>query len=182
MGIYAHNIQTLGDLFVHGVRDIFYAENAIAKALPRMMAKATDWDLKHVLETHLLETTRQIRRLEELCTVHGAQIRIVKCPAIDGIIKESNDITANIVDKEVLDAALIAAARAMEHYQITRYGALTTWALRLGRPDCAAPLKENLEEEEMADDKLAMLAQRVLDLRSATVCPPSQDETRGYGK
>lgn len=169
MGLYAHGIQTLDDLFVHGLRDIFYTENAVAKALPRMIGKATSWDLKQGFETHLLETTHQIKRLEEVFALHGTEPRIVDCPAIDAIIGEMEGITSDIADKDVVDAALTAAAQAVEHYQITRYGTLATWAARLGQPDCAALLRRNLEEEEMADGRLSLLAQRGSDPRAVSL-------------
>lgn len=165
MKMYTHRVENLDGLFVHGLRDIFYTEQRIAKTLPRMISKATNWDLKQALETHLLETSRQIRRLEEVFTLHGADIRGVECPAIDGIIRETDDIIADIGETDVMDAALAAAARTMEHYEIARYGMLTIWAQQLGHIGCAALLQQNLEEEEMTDQKLMLLAQYISDPR-----------------
>lgn len=169
MGLFTRDIQSLDDLFVHTLRDIYYAENQIMKALPKMMSKASDPALKQGFETHLLETRGQIQRLEEVFRLHGVEVKGVDCPAIDGIIKESNEIAGEIADKEVLDAALAAAAQAVEHYEITRYGTLVAWVRRLGRADCAQLLQQNLEEEEATDRKLTVLAERLLNPRAATV-------------
>ncbi|MFV3129084.1 ferritin-like domain-containing protein [Niveispirillum sp. KHB5.9] len=167
MGLFTRDIHTLDDLFVHTLRDIYYAENQIVKALPKMISKATDVDLKVSFENHLVQTKGQIQRLEQVFNLHGVEIKGVECPAIDGIIKESNEIAGEIDDKDVLDAALAAAAQAVEHYEITRYGTLIAWARRLGRPDCAALLQQNLKEEEATDRKLTELAERVLNPHAA---------------
>lgn len=169
MGLFTRDIQTLDDLFVHTLRDIYYAENQITKALPKMISKATDPDLKQGFEAHLLETRGQIQRLEQVFKLHGVEVKGIDCPAIDGIIEESNDIAGEIDDKHVLDAALAAAAQAVEHYEITRYGTLVAWAKRLGRADCAALLQQNLEEEEATDRKLTALAERALNPQAAKV-------------
>ena len=137
MGLFSKDIQTLDDLFVHTLQDIYYAENQITKALPKMIAKATDPELKSGFEKHLSETEGQIKRLEQVFQMHGHTPKAVTCPAIDGIIKETNEVSGEIGDKQVLDAALIASAQAVEHYEITRYGTLVAWAKQLGRDDCA---------------------------------------------
>ena len=98
--------------------------------------------------------------------MHGVEVAGVDCPAIDGILEESDDIAGNVDDKEVLDAALAAAAQAVEHYEITRYGTLIAWAKRLGRADCAAVLQQNLDEEKGADRKLTAIAESKLNLRA----------------
>lgn len=169
MGLFTRDIQTLDDLFVHTLRDIYYAENQIMKALPKMIAKATTAGLKQGFETHLLETRGQIQRLEQVFKLHGVDIKGVDCPAIDGIISETNEIAGEIDDKSVLDAALAAAAQAVEHYEMTRYGSLVAWAKTLGRVDCAALLQQNLEEEEATDRKLTTLADGILNPRAASV-------------
>lgn len=169
MGLFTRDIQSLDDLFVHTLRDIYYAENQIMKALPKMISKANAAPLKQGFETHLLETRGQIQRLEQVFKLHGVDIKGVDCPAIDGIITESNEIAGEIADKDVMDAALAAAAQAVEHYEITRYGTLVAWAKKLGRADCAALLQQNLDEEEATDRKLTMLADGILNARAATV-------------
>jgi len=124
-----------------------------------MIEKATDASLKQGFEMHLSETKNQITRLEQVFQMHGVEAKQVRCPAIDGIIEETNDITGDIDDKQVLDAALVAAAQAVEHYEITRYGTLIAWAKQLGRPDCASVLQQNLAEEEATDKKLTQIAE-----------------------
>ena len=162
MGLFSKDIKTLDDLFVHQLQDIYYAENQITKALPTMIAKATDPQLKQGFQSHLAETQNQIKRLEQVFQMHGHSPKGVDCPAIDGIIEEANEIASDIADQDVLDAALIAAGQAVEHYEITRYGTLVAWAKELGREDCAELLRQNLEEEKATDAKLTELAlQRV---------------------
>lgn len=156
---FSKDIKTLDDLFVHTLQDIYYAEKQITKALPKMIDKATNPELKQGFETHLRETEGQIERLERVFQMHGQTPKGVDCPAIDGIIKETNEIAGDIADKQVLDAALIAAAQAVEHYEITRYGTLIAWAKQLGRDDCASVLQETLDEEKATDDKLTRMAE-----------------------
>ena len=151
MGLFTSSIKTLDDLFVHTLQDIYYAENQITKALPTMIKKATDPQLKQGFETHLRETEGQIKRLEQVFKMHGQSAKGVDCPAIDGIIKEANEVASDVADKEVLDAALLASAQAVEHYEITRYGTLIAWAKQLGRSDCASVLQQNLDEEKATD-------------------------------
>src|SRR3954470_13708552 len=159
MGLFSSEIKTLDDLFVHTLQDIYYAENQITKALPTMIQKATDPQLKQGFETHLTETQNQIKRLEQVFQMHGRQPKGVTCPAIDGIIEEANDVSGDVADKEVLDAALLASAQAVEHYEITRYGTLIAWAKQLGRNDCASVLQQNLEEKKATDQKLTQIAE-----------------------
>jgi ferritin-like metal-binding protein YciE len=159
MGIFSKDIKTMDDLFVHMLRDIYYAEQKIVKSLPKMIEKATNPDLKQGLEEHLGETHEHVRRLEEVFRMHGAKAKAVDCPAIDGILEEANELVGDVEDKGVLDAAIIAAAQAVEHYEITRYGTLIAFARRLGRDDCASVLAETLEEEKAADEKLTDVAE-----------------------
>lgn len=167
MGFFSKDIKTFNDLFVHMLRDIYYAENQIVKALPTMIEKATDRNLKQGFEKHLKETQGQIVRLERVFELHGVDVKGVTCPAIDGILKEAADVAGEVADKKVLDAALIAAAQAVEHYEITRYGTLVAWAELLGRKDCAALLRQNLEEERATDAKLNKLAETSLNRKAA---------------
>ena len=159
--------KTLDDLFVHQLRDIYYAEKQIVQALPEMIEKAKDPGLKQGFEAHLGETKDHVKRLEQVFKMHGVEAKGVECPAIDGIIEEADGIAGEVADKKVLDAALITAAQAVEHYEITRYGTLIAWAKQLGRPDCASMLQENLEEEKAADSKLTALAERNINVKAA---------------
>jgi ferritin-like metal-binding protein YciE len=167
MGFFSKDIKSLDDLFVHTLRDIYYAEKEIENALPDMVAKATNPQLKQGFEKHLQETRGHVQRVEQVFEMHGVEAEEVDCPAIDGILEEANDIAGDVSDKEVLDAALIAAAQAVEHYEITRYGTLVEWAKQLGRDDCASVLQKNLEEEKATDKKLTALAEGKINLRAA---------------
>lgn len=167
MGFFSKDIKTLDDLFVHTLRDIYYAEKEITKALPDMIDKATNPMLKQGFESHLDETRGHIANLEQVFEMHGVKAKAVRCPAIDGIIEEANEVAGEVDDKQVLDAALIAAAQAVEHYEITRYGTLIEWAKQLGRDDCAAVLKKNLDQEKAADRKLTDLAESKVNLQAA---------------
>jgi ferritin-like metal-binding protein YciE len=167
MGIFFKDIKSMDDLFVHMLRDIYYAEKQIAKNLPTMADKASSPELKAGFETHLDETKGQIERLEEVFRMHGVEAKAVNCPAIDGILKEANEIVGEVEDKRVLDAALVAAAQAVEHYEITRYGSLIAWAKELGRPDCASVLQKNLDEEKATDKKLNALAESKVNVAAA---------------
>jgi len=167
MGLFTKDIKSLDDLFVHTLRDIYYAENQIVKNLPDMIKKATEPALKQGFETHLKETKNHVTRLEQVFKMHGAESKAVDCPAIDGILKEASEVTGEVADKQVLDAALIAAAQAVEHYEITRYGTLIAWAKELGRSDCASVLQQTLDEEKATDAKLNSLALRGVNRKAA---------------
>jgi ferritin-like metal-binding protein YciE len=132
-----------------------------------MVQKSSDPQLKQGLESHLRETVNQVKRLERIFQMHGTDPKGVDCPAIDGIIEEANDIAGEVEDKSVLDAAIIAAAQAVEHYEITRYGSLIAWAKRLGRNDCAALLQQTLDEEKAADQKLTTMAESSVNRKAA---------------
>ena len=167
MGLFSKDIKTLDDLFVHTLQDIYYAENQILKALPKMIEQATSTQLKQGLESHRKETETHVKRVEQVFKMHGAEVKAANCPAIDGIIKEANEIVGDVADKEVKDAAIIAAAQAVEHYEITRYGTLAEWAKQLGRSDCASVLEQNLAEEKAADKKLTTLAEGGINRKAA---------------
>jgi ferritin-like metal-binding protein YciE len=158
MGLFSKDIETFQDLFKHQLEDIYYAEQQITKALPKMIEKATDPQLRQGFETHLRETQGQITRLEQVFRLEGLEPKGATCPAIDGIIKEANEVAGEISDKAVLDAALIAAAQAVEHYEITRYGTLIAWSNQLGKTEQAALFKQTLDEEYATDDKLTTMA------------------------
>jgi len=167
MGFFSKDIKSLDDLFVHTLRDIYYAEQQITQALPKMIDKATNPTLKQGFEKHLRETEGHIERLEEVFELHGVKAKGVDCPAIDGILEEADEVSGDIDDKKVMDAALIAAAQAVEHYEMTRYGTLIAWANELGRSDCAAILEKNLKEEKATDKKLTEMAESSVNLQAA---------------
>ena len=167
MGFFSKDIQTLDDLFVHTLRDIYYAEKQIEKALPKMIDKATNPELKIGFERHLAETKEHVKRVENVFEMHGAEAKGVDCPAIDGILEEAEEVTGDVDDKDVLDAALIASAQAVEHYEMTRYGTLIAWAKQLGRADCAAVLEHNLKDEKATDKSLTALAESRINRQAA---------------
>jgi ferritin-like metal-binding protein YciE len=168
MGLFTKDIKTMNDLFVHQLQDIYYAENQLVKALPKMAEKATDPQLKQGFLTHLNETRTHVQRLEQVFQMLRTEVKAVDCPAIDGIIEEAEEVAGEVADKAVLDAALINAAQAAEHYEITRYGSLVAWAKQLGRNDCATVLQKTLEEEKETDKKLTMIAESKINLRAAS--------------
>jgi ferritin-like metal-binding protein YciE len=163
MGLFSKDIQTMEDLYLHTLEDIYYAEQQIEKALPKMIDKASAGPLRHGFESHLKETKGHIERLEEVFRMLGETPKGTTCPAIDGIIKESNEISKEVEDANVLDAALAAAAQAVEHYEMTRYGTLIAWSRELGRNDCAEILNKTLSEEKAADEALTKIAEQRLN-------------------
>lgn len=167
MGLFSKDISTMDDLFLHVLQDIYYAERQIKKSLPDMAEKATNRELTSALKSHLDETEKQIGRLEQAFQLIGKEPKGTTCPAIDGIIKEAKEVAGECDDKKVLDAALIAAAQAVEHYEITRYGTLIAWAEELGNDAVAKLLTTTLNEEKATDKKLTTIAQRKVNARAA---------------
>jgi len=160
MGLFSKDIQTMDDLLLHGLQDIYYAENQIVKALPKLIDKATNRDLTKGLKDHLEETTKQITRLDQVFAKLGEKPKGVKCPGIDGLIAEADELAGEIADKEVLDAAIVGSAQSVEHYEIARYGTLIAWAEAVGHDDITRLLTTNLNEEKAADKKLSSVAVR----------------------
>lgn len=160
MGLFTKDIKTMEDMFVHGLQDIYYAEQEITKALPKMIEKATNRDLAAGLKAHLEETNSQIERLQKVFQKLGKEPKAADCPAIDGLIKEADTLVGEIDDKAVLDAAIVASAQAVEHYEIARYGTLIAWAEELGHDDVVRFLTTNLNEEKAANTKLNTVALR----------------------
>jgi ferritin-like metal-binding protein YciE len=152
-------IESMNDLFLHTLEDIYFAENQIIKALPKMSAAATSTDLAAAFDSHLAETEIHVDRLKQVFEQLGEKPTGEECPAIEGIIEEAEDLIEEIQDENTLDAALIAAAQAVEHYEITRYGTLVAWAGELGLDDIAELLTETLDEEHAADIKLTDLGE-----------------------
>jgi ferritin-like metal-binding protein YciE len=159
MGLLTKPIKTLDDLFVHQLQDIYYAEQQITKALPKMIAKVHDPLLKQGFENHLGETKNHVKRAEQVFQMVGESPKAVTCPAIDGIIEEADDILGDAKDNDIIDAAAAAAAQAVEHYEIARYGTLIAWARELGRDDIAGVLEQTLAEEKATDARLTQIAE-----------------------
>ena len=168
MGMFTASIKTMDDLFLHTLQDIYYAENQIVKNLPSMIEKSTNRELTSGLKMHLDETKKQVERLEQVFAKLGEKPKAVDCPAMDGILEEAEEIGGEVEDKRVLDAAIIASAQAVEHYEMTRYGTLIAWAKQLGKNDVASLLKQTLDEERNADQKLTSIAEGAVNLRAAS--------------
>jgi ferritin-like metal-binding protein YciE len=166
MGLFSHDIKSMDDLFVHTLRDIYYAEQQILDALPTMIDKAQDEQLRAGFRKHLDQTEQHVDRIEQVFEMYGVAAEAVRCPAIDGIIEEAEEISSE-ADGDVIDAALVAAAQAVEHYEITRYGSLIAWARELGRDDCASVLQQTLEEEKATDAELTKLAEERMNRKAA---------------
>ena len=177
MGWFSSDIDTFEELFIHTLQDIYYAEHQIVKALPDMAEKASDAELKKSFRTHLKQTKGHIKRLDQVFKKIKSVPQGTKCPAINGIIDEANEIAGEIENKTVLNAALIAAAQAVEHYEMTRYGTLVAWAKLLGRNDVAKLLNMTLKEEKATDKKLGSIAKRKINRKAANSKQPKPDRS-----
>ena len=167
MGLFSKPIKSLDDLFLHTLKDIYYAENQIVKSLPKMVEKATDPTLKSAFQSHLAETKNEVARLERVFQMLNEDAKGTTCAAMDGILDEAKEVMSEIADNIVLDAGMLSAAQAVEHYEITRYGTLVAFARRLGRQDCAKLLEETLAEEKETDRKLTQIAEGQVNRKAA---------------
>lgn len=159
MGLFSRDLKSLDVLFLHGLKDIYYAENKIVKSLPKLIDAASDAELKKGLKQHLLETENQVKRLEQVFDKIGEKPRATRCPGIDGILAEGDDLLGQVDGRTATNAAIVASAQAVEHYEITRYGTLIAWAAELGKDDVIPLLERNLKEEKAADKKLTTVAE-----------------------
>ena len=157
----------LEDLFLNTLKDVYYAEKQILRALPKMAKAAESDELRQAFETHRDETEGQIGRLEQVFEALGKRAQGKTCEAIQGIIEEGKEIMEDFADSDALDAGLIAAGQAVEHYEISRYGTLRTWAQELGLEDAAGLLEETLEEEKKTDKLLSELAEARVNQKAA---------------
>lgn len=151
--------KTLSDLFEDTLKDVYYAERKILTALPKMAKAAQSSELKSAFEKHRTQTEGQIQRLEEVFEIIGQKAKGKKCPAIEGILEEGTEMMEEYAGTAALDAALISAAQAVEHYEITRYGTLKRWAETLGLEGAAELLDETLQEEDQTDVDLTAIAE-----------------------
>jgi ferritin-like metal-binding protein YciE len=159
--------KTLDDLFLETLKDMYHAEKQLMRALPKM-AKAADSDeLRQAFETHRDETEGQIARLDQVFEMLGKPARGKACEAMQGIVEESKEIMEDFKGSDALDAGLLAAAQAVEHYEISRYGTLKTWATQLGMKDAAKLLDETLAEEKKTDALLTKLAESSANRKAA---------------
>jgi ferritin-like metal-binding protein YciE len=155
--------KALDDLFEETLKDILYAENKILKALPKMAKAAQSEELKAAFEKHLKETEGQVSRLEKVFDMIEVAPRGKKCEAIEGMIEEGDEIMKEFKGAPALDAGLVSAAQAVEHYEIARYGTLKRWAEQLGLDEAAELLEETLEEEKNTDEALTELAEATIN-------------------
>lgn len=166
MGLFTRDIKSLEDLFKHALKDIYYAEHQILRTLPKLIEKATEPQLKKDLKTHLKETETQVDRLDQVFEMLGEEPKGTRCPAIDGILSEGDSILGEVEGRSVTGAAIVFAAQAVEHYEITRYGSLIAWANEMGREDIAKKLEITLREEKAADRKLTQVAEARLNKKA----------------
>ena len=159
-------METLQDLFHETLRDIYYAEKKILRTLPKMAKTASSPDLAAAYENHLEETENQVERLEQVFEMLGKNARGKTCPAIDGSVEEAEEVMKEAKTDTVRDAGSLAAAQAVEHYEISRYGTLIAWAEKLGMADAASLLQETLAEEKATDEKLSALAMSEINVEA----------------
>ena len=178
----AMTVKSLQDLFDETLKDILYAEKAILKALPKMAKKASSEDLAAAFTTHFEETEGQVARLEKIFDMLGKPARGKKCPAIEGIIEEAEEIIKEAETDTVRDAGMLAAAQAVEHYEISRYGTLKAWATKLGMEDAAELLDETLQEESATDEKLSELAESEINIEADHENEEEEDQPAGKKK
>lgn len=160
-------MKTLDDLFRHFLRDMYFAEKQVLKTLPKMAKKADSDELRAAIEHHHAETEQQIDNLEKVFELLGMKARGVTCDAILGILDEGKEIMSEAEDPDTLDAGMIASAQAVEHYEITRYGTMVSWAGTLGYRDVIPLLQANLDQEYAADRKLTEIAEGSLNREAA---------------
>jgi ferritin-like metal-binding protein YciE len=155
----ATRMNTLEDLYIDLLKDLYSAEKQLVKALPKLAKNAQSPDLQKAFQEHLKQTEGQVERIERIFSDLGGSPRGKKCVGMEGIIEECNELLKEDVEPDVLDAGLIAAAQRAEHYEIAGYGAARTWARRLGYHDVSQLLQQTLEEESMANEKLTQIAE-----------------------
>jgi len=156
--------KLLSDMFHDTLKDVYFAENKILKTLPKMAKAAHSKELKSAFQKHEKETRGQVKRLEGVFNILGKPARAKTCDAIMGITKEGAEIMTDYKGMPALDAGLLAAAQAVEHYEISRYGTLRTWAEELGMPDAVALLDATLKEEKATDAALTTIAKSVVNI------------------
>ena len=170
--------KDLSDLFLHGIQDIYYAEKKLTKALPKMIKAAQSQDLVDALSNHLAETQEHVTKVEQVFALLDQKPKATKCDAIDGIVEEAGSILEDFGDTEAGDAAIIFAGQAAEHYEITRYGSLATFAHFLQYNEAETILRGILDQEKAADKKLTELAEDRIDFAAAGVLGKQDNNTK----
>lgn len=159
-------LQSLEDLLLHDLKDLYNAENQILKALPRMAKKASSPELRRAFEQHLKQTETQVKRLERVFASLDEKAKGKTCKGMQGLIEEGKEIMSEDIEDDVLDAALIAAAQKVEHYEIAAYGTARTYAEMLGNNEAARLLQQTLDEEAETDKKLTKLAESLVNVEA----------------
>lgn len=159
----AAKAKTLNDLFYQNLRDVYHAEKQILRALPKMARSVNSDELRQAFETHREETEGQIDRLERVFEIIDKKASGKPCEAMQGLVEEGKEVMEEFGESEALDAGVLASAQAIEHYEISRYGTLRTWAEQLGLNDAAKLLEETLEEEKKTDKLLTEIAERAVN-------------------
>jgi ferritin-like metal-binding protein YciE len=172
-------LETLKDLYVHELKDLYSAENQLIKALPKMAKAATNRKLTSAFNQHLEQTKRQAKRLEQILKSHGESTRGPKCEGMEGLIAEGDKMAKEDAEDEVRDAGLIAAAQRVEHYEIAGYGCARTYAQLLRDTKGARLLDTSLQEEGATDKKLTKLARSVINLRAKKVPRKQPQQSAG---
>jgi ferritin-like metal-binding protein YciE len=167
-------IETMEDLFLEQVEDLYDAEKRLVKALPKMAEAATSTSLRQAFESHLMETEGHVSRLENIFRTLGQDPKSHTCDAMKGLISEGDDVVSDIDPSSLRDAALIAAANRVEHYEIAGYGSARTFADILGLTEAASLLEQTLQEEKEADRKLTQLAESMINEEALRRSPVSQ--------
>ena len=169
-------METFKELFEETLKDIYYAEKAILKALPKMAKKASSQKLQAAFTMHQKETEQQVERLDEVFELLGRRASGKNCPAIDGIIEEAQEVMKEAKDETIRDAAMLAAAQSVEHYEISRYGTLVAWAEKMDMRNAAELLRATLEEEKATDEKLTALAESEINVEAKQAGDEEQEE------
>ena len=159
-------LNNLKDLFIHELKDLYNAENQILKALPKMRDAAASKDLQQAFSKHLKETEQHVKRLEQVFELMGEKAKGEKCKAMEGIIRESDDMINEKADVDVMDAALISMAQRVEHYEIASYGTLCTYAKQLKMQDVLDQLQMNLDDEKKTDQTLTFIAENKINIKA----------------
>jgi ferritin-like metal-binding protein YciE len=157
-------METFKELFEETLKDIYYAEKAILKSLPKMAKKARSKKLQTAFSKHEKETQRQVERLDQVFELLGKRAAGKKCPAIEGIIEEAEEVMKEAEDDTIRDAAMLACAQSVEHYEISRYGTLVAWAKKMEMAEVARLFEVTLEEEKLTDEKLTELAESEINV------------------
>jgi ferritin-like metal-binding protein YciE len=161
-------IESMEDLLLDQLRDIYHAEKQLVKALPKMAKNSNSSELRDAFEEHLQQTEQHVSRIEQVFEQMHAKARTKKCEAMEGLVAEGQDLIDEEPPAEILDAGLIGAAQKVEHYEIAVYGTLITWCHQLGHHACAEVLKQTLDEEKAADEKLTGIAESTVNQMAAS--------------